>query len=97
MVDMRPAVNPAAVDANPSPVHLKKRLVSVPQASAVQTADSKLIERANPKMVPNAMLHTFPSSTYKGVPGGCGMPSECIAARNSPESHSVTLGASVTM
>ena len=31
-----------------------------------------------------------------GVPGGCGTPSVFIAARNSPESHQVTPGASVT-
>jgi hypothetical protein len=96
-VDMRPAVIPAAVPAKLSPVHLPNRLARMPQPRAVHTAESRLIERANPKRSPNARLHTLPSRTYSGVPGGCGIPSVLMAARNSPASHSVTPGARVSM
>ena len=36
-----------------------------------------------------------PSSTKKGLPGGCGMPSTLTAAMYSPVSHIATEGASV--
>gem|GEM_PF-6211828 len=62
-VDMSPAASPAAVAAKPSPVHLVNRLVRMPHPKAVQAADSRLIERANPNTAPNAMLHTLAIST----------------------------------
>src|SRR5688500_16154563 len=96
-VDINPAVTPAAVPPRPSSVQRAKRLASIPHAAAVHAADRRLIDRANPKTGAKTMLQTLPSITYSGVPGGCGIPSEWMAARNSPESQSVTLGARVSM
>ena len=52
--------------------------------------------RATPSRGPSASDHVWPSSTNSGVPGGCGMPSTCAAAMNSPASQNVTPGASVS-
>ena len=51
---------PAAVAANPSSVHLANRLVRIPHANAVLTADSRLIDRANPNGKAKTMLQTLP-------------------------------------
>src|SRR5258705_13731005 len=79
-VDIKPAVNPAAVAAKPSPVHRANRLVRIPQPNAVHTADRRFIDRANPNAEAKTMLQTLPIRMQSGVPGGAGIPSGLMAA-----------------
>src|SRR5690242_8671264 len=60
-------------------------------AVAVQKAEKRLVATANG----TRRAQTFSRKTYSGVPGGCGIPSECAAAMNSPASQKVTSGARV--
>src|SRR5258705_6557087 len=59
-VDIRPAVNPAAVAAKPSPVHRANKLARIPHPNAVHTADRRLIDRAYPNATAKIMLQTLP-------------------------------------
>src|SRR3982751_5008254 len=61
-VDIRPAVSPAAVAAKPSPLHLENKLVSIPQANAVHTAERRFTDLANPNTEPSARLQTLARS-----------------------------------
>jgi hypothetical protein len=94
-LDINPARTPPAIAAFGLPVHRDIIPAKVPHAAAVQTADRRFTEYANPKSGASALPHTLPMRMKSGVPGGCGTPSDFIAARNSPASQYVTPGASV--
>jgi len=66
-----------------------------PAANAPQTADNKFSRHAT---LPTGKrcVHSHPTNVQTGYPGGCGTPKLHAAVTSSPESSSVTLGASVT-
>src|SRR4051812_22454113 len=93
--DMPPA---ATADANAmAPLAVARhtsRPVS-PAATAVATAENRFVATAYGRKN-QSFAQTFSTRMKSGVPGGCGMPSERVAAMNSPASQNVTSGASVS-
>src|SRR6478736_8380226 len=64
------------------------------QAAAVALPTAvKRFTRQTQLPTPMALAQTCDISTQRGVPGGCGIPRILEAARNSPASQSVTVGA----
>jgi hypothetical protein len=64
------------------------------QAIAVDKDESRFTLLAT-SLKGNIMSNILPSTTKNGVPGGCGTPSICEQAMNSPQSQRDTVGAIV--
>lgn len=99
-VAMRPAQSVPATAPQPPPAarptaRATTQALMAP-ASAVASAERRFIARAAPANGASASVHTRPIATYRGVPGGWGIPRPCAAAMNSPASQKVTPGASVS-
>src|SRR5688500_12486101 len=67
--------------------HAKPSVERVRQRNTTErlehTAENRLSRSAG-MPTGTRMLKSFPSSTYSGYPGGCGMPTTCTAAASSP-------------
>lgn len=91
---MAPPTSAAATPAADRPVHRVTNHAKQLDAAAVDAAEARFAAYANGRKESNDVQARTPKMK-SGVPGGCGIPRLYAVARNSPLSHSVTVGASV--
>ena len=89
-----PAITAAAIPATGQPVHRARSQATIAPALVAHSAENRFTIGATGAHGTRC-VHALAARTNSGVPGGCGMPSVWIAARNSPASQKVTDGASV--